>query len=201
MWILGGRALRHWFRGHRGILLGAAALGLVVAPLVAAAAAREARHTTDEAGCRCAASLRLSGRPDLQFRGSQLVWVPRVDVMIRTRGAAGGPDWSVGLNYEGNASFSSDDVTPPGDVAFSGSQNVASGACGNNHYVFRGMALPAVEMSGVTRSLVGEDERLNGTVRMRSALVSCGDDTEARQFGFSVRELGNLRISGWRFLR
>lgn len=200
MWTPGGSASRRWFREHRGVLFGISAVVLVVAPLMAAAA-REARHTSGEAGCRCTASLKLSGRPDLQFRGSQLTWVPRADVTIRTRGAAGGPDWSVRMTHEGTVSFSSADVTPPGDVAFSGAQSVASGACGNNRYTFRGMALPAMEMSGVTRSLVGERERLDGVVRMRAALAGCGNDAEARQFTFSVRELGNLRIGGWRSSR
>ncbi|MBI4022526.1 MAG: hypothetical protein HY372_04140 [Candidatus Andersenbacteria bacterium] len=211
MWTLGGRG-RWWLVvQRRQVWLTLAAVVLVVAPLAAAAAHfstieerqswREARHTTDAAGCRCTASLRLSGQPDLQWRGSQLTWVPRVDVQIRTRGASGGPDWSVGLNHEGSTSFTSDDVTAPGEVSFSGSQNVASGACGDNRYVFRGMALPAVVMNGVTRGLVGERERLNGTVRMRASLIGCGEDAEARQFGFSVRELGNLRVGGWRIWR
>lgn len=211
MWTLGGSALRRWIQGYRRAWFSAVAVVLVAVPLMAGAAhlgtiedrraARAARHTRNEAGCRCAASLRLSGRPDLQWRGSELTWVPRVDVAIRTRGAAGGPGWSVGLNHEGSASFTSDDVAAPGDVPFNGSQNVASGACGDNRYVFQGMALPAVSLSGVTRSLVGAHQRLDGVVRMRASLTGCGDDTESRQFGFSVRDLGNLRIGGWRIWR
>jgi hypothetical protein len=176
------------------------------AELEAKRAAREAEREagdeadeeqTEEAACSCSASLGFS-RPSLEWRSSGLTFVPRVDVTVRTRGEAGGPDWSADMSYDGSAAFASEDVAAPGPVSFSGSQHVAGGSCGDNRYTFRGLALAPVSFSGLTRSLLGIDQELAGTVRLNARVEGCGFDEEQRMFTFEASEFGNLRVHTWR---
>lgn len=158
----------------------------------------DAAHRTQEnTVCRCSANLRFS-RPSLQFLDGVLTLLPRVDISIRTRGETSAPAWSVDLEYEGEALFTSNDVPPPDAVAFSGAQHVIGGSCGDNRYLFKGFALDPVPFTGFLSSLLGAGEEAEGTVRMRAQLVGCGDDKVHRVFRFTAGELGNLLVRGWR---
>ncbi|MEX1997410.1 MAG: hypothetical protein WEA04_01905 [Candidatus Andersenbacteria bacterium] len=199
------------------LLLGTVTLSLVavITPSAAAShidweqrraqreAEREARRLAREnpsPTCRCSASLGLA-RPSLQFTsGGGLTLTPRVDVSIRTRGDHEAPPWVAELAYSGTTEYESDDVSVPAGVAFSGTQQVAAGSCGDT-YTFRGLALPDVSLTGLIRSLVGVDQELEGTVRLHATLNSCELDEEQRQFSFRVQEFGNLKIGGWRSAR
>lgn len=156
-----------------------------------------AHRTQDGDVCRCSASLRFS-RPGLQFLDGVLTLLPRVDVSVRTRGETSAPAWSVDLEYEGEALFTSNDVPPPDAVAFSGAQHVIGGSCGDNRYLFKGFALDPVPFTGFFSSLLGAGEEAQGTVRMQAHLVGCGGDEEHRVFRFTAGELGNLLVRGWR---
>jgi hypothetical protein len=163
-------------------------------------AEREAEKEAEETGCSCSASLSYS-RPEVQWHSNVLTFIPRVDVTLRTRGETGGPDWSAQLAYNGSVSFTSADVAAPGDVSFSGSQQIAKGQCGDNRYKFSGLALPPVSFSGLTRSLFGTDDELDGIVRLTARVEGCGFDEERRMFSFTASDFGNLRVHGWRTLR
>jgi hypothetical protein len=177
-----------------------AVTSVIMGTLVSFTSPADAVHKTREETCRCSASLKFS-RPDLQFREGVLTFLPRVDVSVRTRGETSAPAWSLGLNYEGGATFSSHDVTPPADVTFTGSQHIVGGSCGDHRYVFEGLSLSPVLLSGLTRSLVSGGSELDGTVRMRAGFVGCDDDTQQRAFHFTLEELGNLAVRGWRSVR
>lgn len=163
-------------------------------------AAREAEDGAGKSACACSAGLTFS-RPDIQWRGNTLTFLPRVDVDIRTRGEASDPSWSVGLNYSGTASFTSDDVTPPPAVSFTGSKHVAGGACGDNRYSVGGLALEPVAFGQLTRALVGSGQELAGLIRLQASVTGCSVEAESRQASFTVNEFGNLRLSGWRIAR
>jgi hypothetical protein len=159
-----------------------------------------ASHLSDpNRPCACSTSLSFS-RPDLQFRDGVLTLVPRVDVSIRSRGSAAQPGWTATLNYHGSTSYASDDVTVPGGVSFSGQEQVATMPCGSR-LSFKGMQLEPVTLSGITRSLVGNDQELDGRVEMAAEVVGCGFDSEHRAFTFELEEFGNLFVRGWRFVR
>ena len=163
-------------------------------------AEREAEEEAEAANCGCSATVGFSA-PDLQWRSNNLVFVPRVDVSIRTRGEASQPNWSAGLTYQGTASFLSEDVAAPGVTSFAGSRTVASGPCGDNRYTFKGLALEPVTLAGVARSLVGVDQELDGMLRMMARIEGCGFDEETKAFPFIVQEFGNLSVRGWRTAR
>ena len=164
-------------------------------------AEREARQEADtsEPTCVCRTTLAFS-RPDLQWRSGGLTFIPRVDVDVRVRGQEA-PDWSADLAYSGAASFTSEDVPVPGSVNFNGTRHLAGGACDDNRYRFSGLALEPVTLTGLVRSLVGHDQELDGIIRMQAEVTGCALDAESRQFGFSVSELGNLKLLGWRSAR
>jgi len=163
-------------------------------------AEREQEDSEEEASaCSCRARLRFS-RPSLQFRSGTLVFVPRVDVSVSSRGDFQAPGWTATLAYDGSTSYESDDVTAPAGTSFGGEQDVFSGSCGT-HYDFDGLQLSAVPLAGITSSLVGLGQELDGVVRMNATLSGCGFDSEQRQFGFRLRDLVDLRTSGWRTVR
>lgn len=154
----------------------------------------------EAAPCRCSVRLGYS-KPQLQFSNGTLTFVPRMDVMVRSRGDFEAPGWTALLNYSGQSSYASDDVSLPNGVTFAGSQDLFSGSCGTN-YNFKGRQLPPVSLSGVVSGLVGLDQELTGTVRMDAELSACGEsDHEQRQFSFTWRDLFNLRTGGWRSAR
>ena len=161
-----------------------------------------ARHRTRQAvpECQCSASLRFS-KPDIGFREGVLTFTPRIDVSVRTRGDTSALDWSLGLDYEGSAAFSSEDVTPPADVPFAGSKHIVGGSCGNNRYMFKGFALDPVPFTGLIPSLVGSGEALDSTVHLMGQFTGCDTDELHRMFRFTMEELGNLKVRGWRSAR
>lgn len=174
-------------------------------------AAREAQRaeesngpsdTTPVDGTPCSCSAQLSfARPDLQWRGSGLAFIPRVDVSLRTRGETTDNDWSARLVYGGEAAFTSTDVSVPQPVSFAGTRVIQEGQCGSNRYSFTGLAIDEIPLTGLLRSLVGLDQELKGALKMSAHIEGCGFDEERRQFGFVVEELGNLSIGGWRSVR
>lgn len=155
---------------------------------------------TEEEVCNCTARLSYD-RPALQWRGGTLAFIPRVNLDIRTRGERSAPNWFVGLEYEGEASYSSEDVIGPTGITFSGRRDVVGGQCGDNRYSYTGLRLPDVNLAGLVRGLVGIDQELDGVVRMRTRVVGCGADTEYRQFRFEVEEFDNLDVGRWRRVR
>jgi hypothetical protein len=169
-------------------------------------AAREAEREAEEEGesgsdtCSCSAALGFA-KPDLQWRGTGLVFIPRVDVTIRTNGEATDPNWSAQIAYEGSAAFDSEDVTVPSPASFSGSRMLGEGPCGDNRYTFRGLALEPVGLAGLTRALVGPGEEVSGKLQMSAHIQGCGFDIDAKEFSFRVQDFGNLSVRGWRTVR
>ena len=157
-------------------------------------------ESNEEATCSCSSRLSFA-RPQLQWRGGVLTIIPRVDVDIRTKGEQSDGDWAAHLFYEGSAMFESEDVVAPGSVVFNGSQEIQSGQCGDNRYSFTGLALPEITLPGLLRSLVGFDQELDGTVKMKAHIEGCGFDEEYQQFGFNVEEFGNLDVGRWKRAR
>lgn len=167
----------------------------------ARAAEREAEKLAEEnAPCGCSAALSLA-RPELQFRDNQLVFVPRVDIDVKTKGEPGGPDWAVSVVYEGETGYESEDIAVPAGVSFSGEQAVTNGVCGDNRYRFNGVALPAVTLSGLTRTLLQPDQELAGRVEMKASVQGCGFEEEHKAFQFSLEEFGQLLTRSWRAIR
>lgn len=162
---------------------------------------REAEDETEEvATCSCSAGLSFD-RPQLQFSGGTLSFIPRVNVDLRSHGESSAPAFTVNLNYTGSSSYTSDDITPPAGVAFSGNKTVVSNALCGSTYSFGGLALSPVSLTGLSRGLVEEDQKLAGTIRLQADLAGCSEETEQRQFGFTLRQFGNLVVNGWRSLR
>jgi hypothetical protein len=182
---------------HLAIRTGLTASSLA---LVATIVPVDASHRTPEdPTCRCSARLSLA-RPALQFNGDTLQFIPRVNISITSRGDSSAPGWTARVAHSGQTSYTSDDVSVPSGVTFSGDQQVFAGSCGNK-FSFSGYQLPAVTLSGISRTLVGDDQELEGIVRMQADLTGCDSDSENRQFEFRVREFGNLRVGGWRTAR
>ena len=154
---------------------------------------------SDEPECTCRASIGF-GRPTLGFSNGTLTFVPRIDFNIRSRGDFDAPAWTATVDYEGVAAYESDDVAVPGPTPFSGSRQVASSTCGSNHS-FKGLALNPVPLSGITSTLVGQDQELEGAVAMRAKIQGCGFDSEQRQLRFTLEDVLNLKVRGWRPLR
>lgn len=183
------------------IVRGGVFLLIALVFLSASPTALASHRSEDESPvCTCRASLKFA-KPELSFKGGVLHFVPRVDVSIRTRGEATAPDWQIGLTHEGEANFSSEDVTAPGAVGFSGEQVVAGGQCGRNRYSFEGLSLGEVPFSQLLASLVGNNQELEGVVGMQASLTGCDQDEEHRSFKFRLRDLGNLKVYSWRSVR
>lgn len=174
-----------------GVLLLAVmvSLALVVAPET------EASHNSS--GCTCSASLSLA-RPSLQWQAGVLEFIPRVDISIRGRGNSDAPPLNVSIDYDGVATYSSEDVPVPPDTSFEGSREVVSNWPCDGRYRFKGLDLEDVQLAGVTRDLVGEDQELTGNVTLNAAVVGCGFEEEHRQLRFRVLEFGNLKVGYWR---
>lgn len=150
--------------------------------------------------CTCSASLSFA-RPSLQWSGGTLTFIPKVNYSIRTRGDAGAPLATVSLHHEGSTSYSSDDISVPSGVSFSGDRNLVENISCGSRYSFSGYQLPAVSLTGVTRALVGEDQELDGKIQMKATMAGCGFEEENRQFSFTVKEFGNLFVRSWRSVR
>lgn len=147
--------------------------------------------------CRCTTKLSFS-KPSLQWRGGSLVFIPKVDVSIRSRGEER-IDWTARLAYTGSTGYESTDVAVPAGVGFAGTQELFSGQCGDS-YSFSGWQLPAVSLAGLTRSLV-KGQEIDGRVQMQASLAGCGEDEEKRAFDFTLMDFGNLKMRGWRSAR
>ncbi|MDZ4225367.1 MAG: hypothetical protein U1C49_00815 [Candidatus Andersenbacteria bacterium] len=169
------------------------------AELAAKAAAREAERQQRESGCSFSTSLSLA-KPKFIWHNSTLRIVPTVDINIRSRGNEGAPGFTAVLDYAGSSSYESKDVSVPAGVTFSGQKTVFSGSCGSS-FKFSGYQLPAVDLSGVTTSLVGVDQSLNGTVHLQATLSGVGTDTEQKKADFTLKDLVNIRTGGWRIDR
>lgn len=173
-------------------------LGVSLVPVTPA----QASHVTDTENSTCQCSARLSfSRPELNFNASVLTFIPRVDISLRTRGSADAPDWSLGLNYTGQANFASEDVSAPGPLAFNGQQHVVGGQCGNNRYTFKGLALSPVTFTNIPWAIVGPKQELDGQVNLQAALQGCSQETKHSQFSFRLKEVGNLLVRSWRTVR
>ena len=169
-------------------VLAAALLAAVVAP------GASASHLSDPTACTCSASLSLN-RPLIQWSGDGLVLIPQVDISIRAKGGSQAPPLNIFVNHEGSTEYESDDVTVPAGMNFAGQKQVLSDAACNGSYRYRyeGVELTPVTLSGLVRSLFGEDQELKGIGRIKASVVGCGFEEDDRGFSFKVREFGNLR--------
>lgn len=149
--------------------------------------------------CTCSATLKLA-KPEVVWNSSGLAFVPRFDVRIRVRGNEQAGPWNLALNYDGQASYSSTDITPPAGSAFSGSDSW-SGACFDTRATFSGHAGTPVSIASLSRGLFVGGNELAGLVKMKADLTGCDSDSEYRQFKFTVGDFGNLRTSSWRLAR
>lgn len=149
----------------------------------------EASHRSNEpATCSCRATIGLSPL-ELQFRDGVLNFIPRVNVMIRSRGATAAPSWTATVTYAGQ-------VTPAGG-SFGGSQTVAQGPCGSR-FSLRGVQLQPVPIAGLTRTLLGEEEELTEAIDMTVTVAGCGYDEVHKMSRFTLKQFGNLVVRGWR---
>lgn len=165
----------------------------LVAPLSAGAATSGAAQSQ----CRCSASLSYA-RPILQFRNGSLVFIPSVNIRIRSRGAERTP-WTAHIDLAGETSYSSKNATVPAGTSFSQSKDIYKGACGDN-ISFSGWQLSPVVLSGLNQGLTGK-QKIDGTVRMQATLSACATDSELKEFHFTLKELGNLLVRGWSSVR
>jgi len=149
--------------------------------------------------CSCSASVKFD-KPDLQWSGGSLVFVPRFDVSVRVRDNESAGPWNLDLNYSGDTSYSSDNMSVPPGVGFAGSDSWA-GACVDTRFNFRGHAGAPVTLTGVLRSLFTQDKEMEGVIKMNADLTGCDSDNEYRQFRFRIEEFGNLKPNGWRSVR
>lgn len=166
------------------------------------AAERTAREANEvaievEESCRCRASLSFS-KPSLQWRGGQLVFTPRVNISIRSRGEER-MAWTARLDLAGTSAYESTDREVPVGAAFGGSYELFSGQCGDT-YSFNGWQLPAVVLGGLPKDLA-KGEEVDGRVQMNARVYGCGEDEEKRAFNFTLMDFGNLRVRGWRSVR
>lgn len=162
-----------------------------ITPAQAMPAGRQARHLSDEPPtCSCSATLGFAA-PDLQFHNSVLTFIPRLNVSLRSRGPVEAPGWTAMVAYSGK--------TNPGGE-FSGSQNIARGPCGSR-FSLRGVQLDPMPLPGLTRTLLGEDEELDGTIEMAATVQGCGFDSEKKMSRFTLKQFGNLTVRGWRTVR
>jgi hypothetical protein len=154
---------------------------------------------TQDNKCNCRARLSFN-RPTLFINGGTVRFIPNLDIDINSRGDSSDPSWTATLKYNGSTSYESEDIVPPAPVAFSGEQTVFSGACGND-FSFDGYQLPAVNLTGLTRSLLGPKQELDGKVELQAEIAGCGFDNLHRNFGFNMKEFGSLRTRSWRSVR
>lgn len=161
-------------------------------------AEREAeRARKEEPQCVCSADVSYV-RPELKFSTSGLVFTPRINVDIRLRGDTNGPKHTVGVRYSGQTDYASDHVSVPEGVSFSGEKTLVSNASCEGRWSFDGMELARLPLPGLTRSVVGEGQRLTGTARVTAAVTGCTEASEDRQFSFTLRDLGRLSVGSWR---
>ncbi len=160
----------------------------------------EERTARSEPQCTCSARL-SPAKPSLQFGSSGLTFIPRVDVAISLRGDSEGPTHSIGVRYAGSTAYQSSDVTVPDGVSFSGEKMLLANASCEGRWNLEGVELTRVTLPGITSSLVGDDEQLNGTVRLHTEVLGCSVEEENRQFSFRLGEFGNLKVGGWRSVR
>ncbi len=172
--------------------------------------AREARRAEREAdredsdeisnSCDCSTRLRFS-RPELVWRGDRLMFVPRIDLDIRSRGETSDPRFSAILDYEGETTLFSEDMRVSEGKGFAGKKAVVDGAICGSDYSFEGIRLGEVElfkMAGSLFSFIGE---LEGGLKMKASVEGCEYDEDYRQMEFSVEEFGNLSVGRWRRAR
>ncbi len=150
-----------------------------------------------EETCRCTAKLGFS-KPSLQWRDGKLLFTPKVDVSIRSRGEER-IVWTARLSLEGVTGYKSTDVTVPAGVGFNGSYELFSGQCGDT-YSYSGWQLPAVELGGLTRNLA-KGQEVDGRVQMQAWLTGCGEDSEKKAFDFTLTDFGNMKVRSWRNVR
>lgn len=160
---------------------------------------RQDQETNQEETCSCTARLGFA-RPSLFMNGGTLQFTPHLDIDISSRGDFTAPGWVATLAYSGSAAYTSNDVTPPPGVSFSGTREVFRGACGNS-FEFNGYALPSVSFTGLVQNLVQGRQDLDGTVRLAAELSGCGFDAEQKQFSFNLKEFGQTRTGSWRTAR
>lgn len=182
-----------------GVLI-AAVLGVLALVVAPPAQARHRSSEPSEPTCTCKTSLSLA-RPGLQWQNGVLMFIPRVDIAIRGRGDSDAPPLDVSIDYNGLATYESEDVPVPPDTSFGGNRSVLSGWPCDGRYKFKGLDLASVSLAGLTPDLVGEDQELAGNVMLDAAVVGCGFEEEHRQLKFRVLEFGNLRIGSWRSVR
>jgi len=171
---------------------------LTMATVVAPQA--EASHLSDPTRCTCSSSLSFD-RPSLRWSSEGLIFTPRVNFSVRARGGDQAPPLSISVNYEGGSAYASEDVSPPNGVSFSGEKQLLSNFPCNGSYRAKGVELSDVTLSGLLRSLLGEDQELEGNVQMKASIAGCGFEEENRQFSFRLREFGNLRVGSWHSVR
>lgn len=152
-----------------------------------------------ESSCSCSASLSYS-RADIRWQGNTLVFVPIFNVTIRVRGEGNQNDqWNLGLNYNGNAAFTSEDYTPPASTNFSGNHQWG-GSCTNTRLNFSGFQEPAVPIASLVRNSL-TDGTIDGVIQLRSSLSGCDTDSEAKQARFTIKEFGNVSVRLWNSIR
>lgn len=154
--------------------------------------------------CECSAKLSFS-KPLLQYSSNTVTFTPRFDIYIKSKLPRSAPvidsSWQANLQYEGQASYESDDLPVPAAMVFSEDKIVATGVCGGK-YDFKGIALAPIQLTGLTRDLVGDDQKIMGTVALDAKLDGCDFSVEEqRQFSFDLKEFGNLKVRGWRSFR
>jgi hypothetical protein len=162
---------------------------------------REAeRAAENQPKCTCSASLSYA-KPSLSFGSSGLVLIPRANVDVRLRGDLDGPKHTIGLHYEGNTAYESDDVAVPGGISFSGDKTLLNNAGCEGRWSFDGVELDRITLPGIVRTLLGAKQELDGNVHLKTAIAGCGFEEENRQFPFTLKEFGNFRVGGWRSVR
>lgn len=184
----------------KSLVSGSLVFGMVMGLAAVVAPGASASHLSDPTRCTCSASLGFD-KPLFQWSSEGLVFIPRVNFSVRSRGGSEAPPLNVVVNYGGETSYESGDVSVPAGVAFSGQKQVINGFPCNGSYRSSGVALTKVALTGLVRSLIGEDQELNGLVHMQASIEGCGFDEENRESSFRMREFGNLRIGGWRSVR
>lgn len=109
---------------------------------------------------------------------------------------------NINLHHEGLTNYSSKYVDVPDGVSFSGDRSVVQNLSCGSRYSFSGYQLPSVSLTGLSRTMVGHRQTLTGNVQMKAMVQGCGfDEVENRQFGFTLKEFGNLFLGGWRSVR
>lgn len=173
---------------------------MVVSIAVATPTSQASHRRQSPPTCTCSASVRLS-RPQLSFSHGTLTFIPTVDISIRSRGDAAAPPITAQMSYAGSTSYASSTVPVPAGVSFTGQEEAASGMCGSR-FTFRGRTLPAVDLTGITDTLVGVGQKLTGTIKLNLGLTGCGHpSTEQRMMPFSLRNFGTTALGSWRSAR